>query len=93
MQTRLFFTTTEEAVSLDKAFRVKGSSSLQLWDRMIIRVVGSLGEFVLCDLALSLGRSQRHVYFLRGRHIEHRTSCDLLFQCLQGPLDRKLTRI
>ena len=59
------------------------------WAR-IIRVVGSLGEFVLCDLALSLGRSQRH--FLRAA-IEHRTSCDLLFQCLQGPLDRKLARI
>ena len=56
-------------------------------------MVGSLGEFLLCDLALSLGRSQRHVYFLRGRRIEYRTSCDLLFQCLQGPLDRKLTRI
>jgi hypothetical protein len=46
-------------------------------------VVESLGEFVLCDLALSLGRSQRHVYFLRGGRIEHRTSCDLLFQRLQ----------
>jgi len=31
--------------------------------------------------------------FSRGCHIEHRTSCDLLFQCLQGPLDRKLARI
>ena len=62
------------------------------WAR-IVRVVGSLGEFVLCDVALSLGRSQRHVYFLRGCRIEHRTSCDLLFQCLQGPLDHKLARI
>jgi len=59
-------------------------------------VVGSLGEFVLCDLALSLGRSQRQslsMLITDSCSIEHRTSCDLLFQCLQGPLDRKLARI
>ena len=59
-------------------------------------MVGSLGEFVLCDLALSPGRSQRQslsMLFAENRRIEHRTSCDLLFQCLQGPLDRKLARI
>ena len=51
---------------------------------------------MLWCVALSRGRSQRKslsMLFAENRHIENRTSCDLLFQCLQGPLDRKLARI
>ena len=59
-------------------------------------MVRSLSEFVLCDVALSLGRSQRqslNMLFAGNRRIEHRTSRDVLFQCLQGSLDRKLACI
>jgi hypothetical protein len=75
-----------------RGVRVK-AAVLRLYSGRARIIRGSLGEFVLGDLALSLGQSQPNLYFLRGCRIEHRTSCDLLFQRLQGPLDRKLARI
>ena len=47
-------------------------------------VVGSLGEFVLCDLALSPGSQRQSLSMLiTGSDIERRTLRDVLFQCLK----------
>jgi hypothetical protein len=59
VQMRLFFTTTEENrfTLIRRSCESCGPALYSGWAR-IGRVVGRLGEFVLCDLALSLGRSQ-----------------------------------